>query len=267
MAHTTTPLSATGVASHSGRNPPVYRAERARRSRGLRRPRGPRSPGPGPVQLLRHLAACWKDNRRVAGFVAEWGDRSGPRGISEGGEASRPIVRHRQRRGRQLLCFSCESICRVGRAKRAPPARNALGLVGLASLDPPYSCLMTLRIRDYFGSLRNAAWRRWSRRVIDRTPQFDGIERPWAELGKRDSVESPWSSPLGGARRRRPIRRFVDDNRDKPLVDAHDNGSDFEGSEALYVSSFVVREALRCDAAAEASVVDAVLMGRSRRYP
>ena len=29
---------------------------------------------------------------------------------------------------------------RVGRAKRAPPARNTLGLVGLASLDPPYRC-------------------------------------------------------------------------------------------------------------------------------
>lgn len=40
--------------------------------------------------------------------------------------------------GMQLTADLCEEICRVGRAKRAPPLR-LVHLVGLASLAPPYS--------------------------------------------------------------------------------------------------------------------------------
>ena len=50
-----------------------------------------------------------------------------------------------------VLCSICcgkPDNCRVGRAKRAPPARNTPGLVGLASLDPPYRCF---RNRDFVG--------------------------------------------------------------------------------------------------------------------
>ena len=46
----------------------------------------------------------------------------------------------------QSLCCGKSDNCRVGRAKRAPPARNTPGLVGLASLDPPYRCF---RNRNY----------------------------------------------------------------------------------------------------------------------
>ena len=49
------------------------------------------------------------------------------------------------------FCCGKSENCRVGRAKRAPPARNTLGLVGFALLDPPYRCF---RNRNYLSSRR-----------------------------------------------------------------------------------------------------------------